>query len=154
LTVALWEWVDTTWPYGELPSHLTATDIADSLGIEHIDPDDLLKCWIDAGLIDDDAESLSIHGWMDGNRTGASAEQRVWKGQKGAHTRHHKHDRDKKPDACRFCLEDAQALLKDAPMSMSTSLSPKGVLPTKQEKAYEPDDPERPFTVVDGAAAR
>ena len=151
VTVALWEWVDTNWPYGDLPKHLTAIDIADSLGIDHIDPDDLLKGWIDASLIDVDGDTLTIHGWMDEHRTGASAEQRMWVAQKAAHIRWHEKAKDRKPDACQFCAKertgalpkDAQALPTDAPLS--SDLSPKGVLPTAPEETYSADDPERPF---------
>ena len=154
VTIALWEWVDAHWPYGDIPGQMTAIDIADSLGIDDIEPSDLLKGWIDAELIDERDDHLSIHGWMDEHRTGASAEFRVWRAQKAAHTRHHKNARDKKPETCQFCQseatdampKDAKATPNDAPMSLSSSLSPKGAESVAQVKIYEPDDPERPFS--------
>ena len=44
LTAAMWDWVDATNPFGTL--ELAPQDIADSIGIEHIDGTDLVKAWV------------------------------------------------------------------------------------------------------------
>lgn len=167
LTVALWEWTDRVSPYGEFPPSMTAEDFTDSLGIDHIDPDDLLKTWIEVGLVDSSEGGYQVHGWMEGNRTGASAQWRIDRAERGAHKRWHVKLGIKSSD-CRFCdmdddasedapgdaspmLKHAKALLEDAStstsMSSSTSVVSESVTGEEPEffDEWDPDDDARPF---------
>ncbi len=162
MSVALWEWVDTNRPFGDLPPEFSSQDLADTLGIDHIDPDDLLKAWVGTGLIDETDNGYAIHNWMRPGRTGADAERRVKRGRWAAHERHHKYNRS---DSCEFCIESsdaagavprhAPALPENAPTSTSTSTSTNSALgqgtdfrgsSAAGDTVYEDDDPERPFS--------
>jgi hypothetical protein len=103
LTVALWEWTDARRPLGSLGQNFTAEDLTDSIGVEHIDPDDLVKAWIDVGLIDEDDDGYHVHGWMDAGRTGGSAQARSEKAREAAHKRWHP---DRPFDECSECNPD------------------------------------------------
>jgi hypothetical protein len=109
LTAALWEWTDTHKPFGALGRDFTAEDLTDSIGVEHLDPDDLVKAWIDVGLIDEDDDGYHVHGWMDAGRSGASALARSVKAREAAHKRWHP---DRPYVGCSECNANANG---DAP---------------------------------------
>jgi hypothetical protein len=178
VTVALWEWIDANRPFGKIDG-FTADDLADSLGIEHIDPDRLLAAWISVGLVDDSGDgSLSVHGWLREHRTGASAQQRSEGARRSAYTRYHKsgdHDENPHPE-CHLCPEVAsehaslhaseqsearqeaalQVLDVDARRKTQDARRKTLKIAPKEEKtrAYANDDPERPFPISDKAAAQ
>jgi hypothetical protein len=109
LTVTMWEWTDTHKPFGTFGRDFTSEDLTDSIGVSHIDPDDLVKAWIDVGLIDEDDDGYHVHGWMDASRSGASAQARSEKARHAAHKRWHP---DQPFDKCFECNPDTS---KDAP---------------------------------------
>jgi hypothetical protein len=169
ITVTLWVLCDTKYPFGRLAG-LDAESLADSIGIHHIDPDDLLKALVDAGLIDNTDDGLVVHGWMDDGRSGAEAQKRSERAKKGAHARHHK---DRSSPDCDICMSDAS---EHAPSDASehpvayqgASLSvldarretedvrreTHRIAPKEEEtRAYAKNDPERPFESSDEAAA-
>jgi hypothetical protein len=170
ITVALWNFCDERFPFGVLTG-LDAEALADSIGVEHLDPDELLEAWLDAGLVDDTEDGFVVHGWLDEGRTGASAQKRSQQAKKAAHARHHK---DKSNPNCDFCVVDASG---HAPSDASehpvvyqgASLSvldarretedarreTRRIAPKEREtRAYAKNDPARPFTVSEKGAAR
>jgi hypothetical protein len=170
VTVALWNLCDEKYPFGTLAG-LDAESLADSIGIDHIDPDDLLKALVDAGLIDNADDGLVVHGWMDDGRSGAAAQKRSERAKKGAHARHHK---DRSSPDCDICMSDASehapSYASEHPVAyQGTPLSvldarrktedarreTRRIAPREEEtRAYAKNDPERPFESSGKAAAR
>jgi hypothetical protein len=157
LTVALWNLCDDEYPFGVL-SGLDAEALADSLGVEHLDPDGLVEAWIDAKLIDDTDAGLVVHGWLKEGRSGASAQKRSQRAKWAAHIRHHKDNFNPDCDSCGVDAsehaasqseeyEQATQRLPDARRETRDARRETHQIATKENQtpAYASDDPERPF---------
>jgi hypothetical protein len=169
IAVELWVFCDMNFPFGVLDG-LDAEGIADSLGVDHIDPDDLLNGLLEAGLVDDTPEGIAVHGWMDDGRSGASALKRSQWGRALAHKRWHMDDPSPECDLCIAQADEDASLHSNthAPLhpeaynEASISMQDKrretqderretSKIALKEEeraRVYAADDPERPFVSV------
>lgn len=100
IVVALWLWVDENRPSGSLGTDFLPVDLADSIGLEHLDPDDLAKALVKAGLLDSDADGFHVHGWLEDDRSGGAMRRRTERARKGAHERWHQ---DQPSPDCELC---------------------------------------------------